>query len=136
MIYAIDINETRDYVCKADEKSEKPTVWKVGVIDSITMSKLDKVDVEYNMDTEDTKIKANLMGRELEFVRHGLKGWQNFCDRSGQEIKPEFITVGRAGGSSQILSDKVLQKIPADVIRELAAEIRKGNVLSENERKN
>ena len=136
MIYAIDINETRDYVCKADEKSEKPTVWKLGVIDSITMSKLDKVDVEYNMDTEDTKIKANLMGRELEFVRYGLKGWQNFCDKNGQEIKPEFNTIGRAGGSSQVLVDRVLQKIPADVIREIAQGIRKGNVLSESERKN
>ena len=126
MITAIDVDSIRDYVCKADRSlpKEEQTVWKIGVIDSVTMAKLDQLDVEFNPDSEEAKVKANLLGRELDYVRYGLK------------IKPLTNTIARAGESLQIISDKTLKRIPSDVIRELAAAIKNDNKLSDAEIKN
>ena len=138
MITAIDVDSIRDYVCKADRSlpKEEQTVWKIGVIDSVTMAKLDQLDVEFNPDSEEAKVKANLLGRELDYVRYGLKGFENFKDKSGVEIKPLMNTIARAGESLQIISDKTLKRIPPDVIRELAAAIKNDNKLSDAEIKN
>ncbi len=138
MIMAIDVDSVRDYVCKADRPlpKEEQTVWKIGVIDSVTMAKLDQLDVEFNPDSEEAKVKANLLGRELDYVRYGLKGFENFKDKSGAEIKPLINTIARAGESIQIISDKTLKRIPPDIIRELAAAIKNDNKLSDAEIKN
>ena len=138
MITAVDIDETRDYVCKADRDNPaaEQTTWKLGAIDSITMGKLDRMDVEFNPDTQDTKVQANILGREIEFVRHGLKGWANFKDSKGNEVKENFLTVGRVGGSVKQVHDDVLRRIPISVIKELAQAIREQNVLGDAERKN
>lgn len=138
MITAIDIDATREYTCKAERElpEAERTVFKLGTIDSITMGKLDRMDVEFNSETNDTKVQANILGREIEFVRHGLKGWTNFKDSKGVEVQENFITVGRVGGSVKQLHDDVLRRIPVAVIKELAQAIREQNVIGEPERKN
>lgn len=138
MITAIDVDAVRDYITKSDRAlpKEQQTVWKIGVIDSVTMARLDELDVEFNPDSEEAKVRANLMGRELDYVRYGLKGWENFKDKSGQEIKPIMNTMSRAGEVFQIISDKTLKRIPPDVIRELALAIKGENKLKAYEIKN
>lgn len=138
MIRAVDVDAVCDYVCKSDRAlpEAEQTRWKIGVIDSVTMAKLDQMDVEFNPQSDEAKIKANLLGRELEFVRYGLKGWENFKDKNSQEIKPIFNTLSRAGQAQEILSDKSLRVIPQEVIKELSSVIRGTSTLSEEEAKN
>ena len=66
MITAIDVDAVRDYICKADRAlpKEQQTVWKIGVIDSVTMARLDELDVEFNPDSEEAKVRA----KDLDFV--------------------------------------------------------------------
>lgn len=138
MIKAVDIDEKSDYVAKSDRDlpESEQTIWKIGVIDSITMSKLERMDIQFNAETNDTKIQANVLGREIEMVRYGLKGWENFKDSRGEPVKCEKSLVGSAGGSREELTDRCIRQIPIEIIKELAEVIRTQNVVGEAERKN
>lgn len=138
MVMAIDIDAKREYVIKVerDKDISKQTKWILGVIDAVTLAKIDQMDVSYNDSTSETKITANILGRELEFVRYGLKGWENFKDKAGKTVSPRFTTISKAGLASQVLHNDSLCKIPNSVIRELAGEIRKDSALTDEEIKN
>lgn len=138
MVKAIDIDAVSEYVCKEDRRlpEEEQTIWKIGVLDSLTIADISQMDVEFDPGSKEQKIRANIAGRELDNVRYGLKGWNNFKDAKGQEIKAMFNTISKGGRSAQTLHDNCLKQIPPRIIQELAEEIKKSNELSEVEEKN
>lgn len=138
MVKAVDIDAVSDYICKEDRDlpKDQQTIFKVGVLDSLTMADISQMDVEFNPESKEKKIRANIAGRELDYVRHGLKGWENFKDATGQEIQARFDTVSRGGRTTKTLHDSCLRQIPAKVIKELAEAILDINELSERDEKN
>lgn len=136
-ITAIDINETRDYICEVDRIGEaQPAIWKLGVLDALTRAKVEKQDVSWNPMNDEAKITTNFSGREVEYVRYGLRGFLNFLDKEGKEIPFKTTTIGTVGRGYQVVADDTLRRIPIAVIKELAREISKDNTLTDSERKN
>ena len=135
-IKAVDIDASQDYIIKCDKDSKEPTIWKIGNIDSLTLSEIEVTDVTYDEKNSHTQFKANILGREIELVRNGLKGWSNFNDQEGKPINFTTVSVSRGGKTKLVVSDMALRRIPTFVIKELAEAIRGLNKLTEEEVKN
>jgi len=72
---------------------------------------------------------------QLDIVRFGLKGWQNFLGADGKERPFKTKRLSRGGKSYEVVSDESLAYLPVRVIRELADVILNWNQLSEEEKK-
>lgn len=137
MICGVDINEVEDYVIKGDVNS--PTIWKIGVLDSITTAMVDDITTTFEMPeliSTQPKTTLNLKMKNIEVVRYGLRGFTNFKDKTGNDIVYKVKEVARGGKKYSIVADEIMAIIPANVINELADVITKKNVLSETEIKN
>ena len=139
-IQALDLASERKYISKSD-KGKEPTVWYIGVLDTRIRKKIEDVGLEYEFDPnapESAKAKSSLnIGKsELDLVAFGLKGFDNFLLPSGKKV--QFKTDKRIEGNKQyhVLAEEIISIIPANIITELANEIKKVNVVSEKERKN
>lgn len=136
----IDLAEVVDYVSKLD-KEEPKTIWKLGVLDTRMRKQLEDLGIEYETDpaqptTGKAKVKLNLGKSELEFVSFGLKGFENFFDKNGEQI--HFKTEGRIvnGKPYHVVAEEILKIIPGNIITELAVKIKEINNIGEAERKN
>lgn len=137
-----NILDTVDFISKYDTDKEHPTIWKLGMFDSVVRAKIQDFITTYEADPSNPKnIKArvtiNLSERMLDIVRFGLKGIENFMHPQTQKlIQFDTVSVVRFGKNCNIVSDEVLKFIPFEVIEELAGEISKQNKLTEEETKN
>jgi hypothetical protein len=138
MVKAVNIDAVFDYVCKDDKglPKEEQTTWKIGVLDSLTMADVSQMDVSFDPGSKEQCVRANIAGRELDYVRYGLKGWDNFKKANGEDIKPRFNTISKGGRPAQVLHDDCLRQIPPKIIRELSEVILNENGLSESGEKN
>ncbi|MCK5057086.1 MAG: hypothetical protein KAT34_10550 [Candidatus Aminicenantes bacterium] len=140
MITGVNIYETRDYVSKDDPDKEKPTIFKIGLLDSQMKSHiLDKVsDFELSSDNpdDDTKINYRTNERNLSLVKFGVKDIENLLDpQTAEPIKIKPDTVNRFGKSYEILPDRILNMLRLKIITELALEILKEvNITKEAEK--
>ncbi|MFA5316202.1 MAG: hypothetical protein WC369_02120 [Dehalococcoidales bacterium] len=121
----INIGETRNFISKHDQDKEHPTVFKIGILDSIVMSGL--------LDALEFDAQHQIKSKHrysMELVRFGLKGIENFS----AEFKTTKIV--RWGQEYEVVDNLTIARIPVLVIDEIAGEIMDDNVLSEGERKN
>lgn len=72
---------------------------------------------------------------DLEVVRFGLKGWENFQDARGNDVA--FRTVERIlqGKKYVVVESDDLARMAPELVRELAREIRAINSVTEDEAK-
>ena len=141
-IIGITLDTTYDYQSEYDSSRGTPeaTTFTVGTLDSRIFGMLrDKAMVISSDPTNpDGDTETILKGNEVAFlfVQYGLKGWENFKDSKGNDIK--FKTVKRTHGekSYTVADPELVKLIPGVVITELAAEIRKSNDLEVAEEKN
>ncbi len=139
-ITAVDVGKTRDYIAKNDPDRENPTVWKLGILDARIKSYLEDAATSFEFGAGgaegQAKTTLNLNAQAVEIVRFGLKGFSNFVDVDGKEVK--FDTIARAvgGKSYNVVAESVLSLIPYNTIKELAKDIQKDNEFSEQEEKN
>jgi hypothetical protein len=138
----INITETKDYVSKHETNKESPTIWKIGILDSILKSKIQDVITTYEADPANPKsikamAKVNVEERALDIVRFGLRGIENFLHpQTGKPIQFETISVNRFGKNYNLVSDEIIKVIPSKVLSELAEEISKQSGITEEETKN
>ena len=121
-ITGISLSETKDYVSNLDNIEPK-TIWKLGVLDAEVFASLGE-------------LVNNPLKMMLEIVRFGLKGFENFKDANGNDVK--FATISRNVGpyNYKVVSDSVLKIIPSNIINELGSEILQMSKLGESEAKN
>lgn len=154
---AVSSAHTWEYVCKADpghpdniKKAREdgslaegadvpqPTIWELGSVASRVMAWAEDETAEVRdlAGSQTAAIRQNHTAREL--VRTGLRGWRNFLDDEGNEVPvPQRKRRNIAGVDVACLPDNDgLDLVPLPVIRELADELRKGNVVTEDDRKN
>ena len=132
---AIDINEVRDFILPEDK--ENPTIFKIGVIDSRIRSKIRDETATFDDALSSTKInQLKIATTGLEYVRFGLKGFENFLDKNDKPIEFKTETIKFAGRTYEVVAESILNMLSDDVIMALGAEIMKGNKLSEKEIKN
>jgi hypothetical protein len=140
MLVALRLSAVRDFVSASDVGTER-TIFKLGVLDSITRSSLEDAHTQFTVDTTGTggqaQMKISRRARDMEIVRHGLRGWDNFQDAEGNQVKFETTSrPGPAGTSVPLVSDACLKMIPYALIEELAREILKDNTISKEDEGN
>ena len=120
-IKGISLGETKEFYSQYD-KDEPKTKWIIGALDSEVFDLLGE-----------DKNPLRLMS---DAVRFGLKGFENFKDGNGNEVK--FNTVSRAVGpyNYKVVADNIMKIIPPQVKTELGMEILKISRLNEDEAKN
>lgn len=139
MIRPINVGETIKYHLKDD--NEDPTIFVIGILDSLIKSNLTDLGMVYKYNPDAPKeslaeARMDISKQELEFVRFGVKKIENFKDKDGKDIP--FKTVKRMVGvvEYQIVSDETLKYIPLNAIRELANVIAAENKIGDQQRKN
>jgi len=138
----INAAETVEYISKYETDKENPTVWILGLIDQQTRDRIDDMSTSYEVDPkagEEGKAKAvfHFNRARTELVRAGLKGFRGFIDpKTGQEIEFKTMPTHKFGGVRQILHDEILNRIPRDVLKELADKIDALNKMTGQEEKN
>lgn len=120
-IKGISLGEVRNFISQYDNEEPK-TIWKLGALDSEIFDLLGE-----------DKNPLRLMS---DAVRFGLKGFENFKDENGNEMK--FNTVSRAVGSYnyKVVADNIMKILPPQLKSELGVEILKMSKLNEEEIKN
>jgi hypothetical protein len=132
MSIAFNRNATREYVLKSDT-SETKTIFVLGLFDLFVHAKLVR-----ELPTTDTE-KFNLIEHPefmFDLLRHGLRGWKNLVDESGQlvEFKTDEKEVSGVGKRTIVSDDSLLQLNLLQAV-EIAMEVIKDNFLSSLEKK-
>jgi hypothetical protein len=121
-ITGISLSETKDFISTSDT-SEPKTIFKLGVLDAEAFASLGE-------------FVNNPLKMMLEIVRFGLKGFENFKDSNGNEVKFSAISKSVSSYNYKVVSDSVLKIIPSHIINEIGAEIMQMSKLGESEAKN
>lgn len=139
---ALNINQTKVIQSKFEDNKDLPTKWHIRGIDHITYTAIEDMCTEYEVDPEafsNAKARSvmHFNRKKLDLVRTGLIDVEDFIDPQTEKVvKFQSIATNRFGKSKNIVSDEFLKLIPSPVLDELAEEIMKMTVISEEERKN
>ena len=141
---ALKINSVIDCIDPQDPDKDNPTIWKLGILDSMIKAELDdEVTVfESNQskgDQDNTRARTELKINQakLQYVRFGLKGFENYLDpETDKPVVFDTTSVARGGKNYNVVSDKIMRAIPSDLLARLADKIKKLNEMTEQERKN
>lgn len=121
----INLGETHDFVSQRDKDKESPTVFKIGILDSITRAGL--IDI---LETDALGRPKNQYKYSVEVVRFGLKGIENF------PFEFKTVKIVRWGQEYEVVDNSILGRIPIKVIDEIAGKILDYNIISGEEEKN
>ena len=119
-----------------DAPEDQKTKWIVGAIDLMVRSYIQDNTISWVQQAEGGMQMINrTASRDFEVCRFGLKGFENFKDDKGGDIK--YNTVDRALFNKvyKVVDDAVLNKVPGPVIAELAAHIIEINTATDELRK-
>ena len=140
MPVAFDETEVRDYSFPWDTDENK-TVWKIGVLDTPLRAYLTDRLTDFSYGKGDMSAPADITLHQnimyLEAIRYGIKGWENFKDKSGNDIPylTEMISISKLGNRLGI-KDFSLRKIRYEWIEDLGKEVMRLNKLDKEEEKN
>ncbi len=135
MISPIPIGQIKDFTLPNDKKD--PTIWKIGVLDSIVKTLLMSRTLDIKIENSQTKSypTAATLELDIDILRFGLKGWQNFkLNGKDVEIKKEKENLGKE--DYDVLSRDSIKFIPRGIITTLANEIYISSEVSDDEEKN
>ena len=129
---------TEDFILPADSKSDKPTVFRVGVLDTLLRVHIDDEHTTLTRILTGTKLTdAEMHHKYLEMVRFALRGWSNFKDLSGADVpfETEKFIVPKVGERLG-MTDACLNRLDAVDVMSIGMQISKLNTVSRAERKN
>lgn len=135
----INISEVKTFISKGETDKENPTVYHIGVLDSIVKAyiedKTSGFEVFSGKPDEEAQVRLDLAMRGVLTVKFGVKKVDNLIDpETNKPVHYESETVMIAGKPYPALPDKVLAMMSN--IQELANVVLTRNGLSEEERKN
>lgn len=141
MFTGIDINATRKFVSKLDPDANNPTVFHIGVLDPVLRAEIDDESSSYEMSSanpnEKAKVKLNWNKRQINAVKFGLRGMENFLDpQTNKPVEVKFETVHYAGKMRPALPDRIIAMFPSELRQELSEAILSESKLTGDERKN
>jgi hypothetical protein len=139
MLTAFDATEVDEFTFPND--TEPKTIFKIGVLDTVLRAHLNDMLTRYELSSpngdDPAGVNINLEGMRLQAVRFGLKGWDNFKDKHGNEIKFDTVSVAVKGvGNRDGLSPRALAAIRHEWIEPLGNAILNGNKFNKEEIKN
>lgn len=137
---AVCSGEVRNYESPNDPDPKSPTKFKLGVIEHRVRLYIDDLTTEFEISSKNPKdsakatMRVSLRGYNL--VRFGLKGFENFKDKNGEDIGFSEDRIPVDGKSYTVVSEKVMTLLPYALISELAQQLDKQNTMSDEERGN
>ncbi|TAK56695.1 MAG: hypothetical protein EPO24_10895 [Bacteroidetes bacterium] len=140
MIFALDIDETRVYSLACDTQEPK-TIFHLGVVDGVLLSAIEDTQTQFAVSNAGSSgapdISVNVHGKNVELVKFGLKGWENFKDKKNNHIqfKTQSYSIPRVGSRVGI-HEECLKRLSKAVIAELAGEILNASELTKAQEKN
>jgi hypothetical protein len=120
---------------------EGATVFKLGVLDvflmgqiydrstKVTRSIVDNPDGDINVITQ-------VNATNIDAVKFGLKGWQNFKDGGGNDLPFQSVKQFIMGREYEVCADETLRLLGIQLIQELAGKIKEASEVSKVEVKN
>lgn len=141
-VRALDLNKTHRYVTKADRPSPEAeqTVFILGTLSSRDIGRIKDMATSFRMGGEtaeegvDTKIERTKMN--FEAVRLALKGWENFLDAEGNAVPFKSFNRDVNATSKDVVAPDLLDRIPLDVVNELADFVLAQHTLEDADGKN
>lgn len=134
MLRGININETSKYVSKSDPDPKNPTIFQLGVLDSFAMAHIEDQTTKYDFSGEAPNVQINAGARAILTVKFGIKGIEGLIDpHTSSPIKVTLEKQLIDGREYSIVPDSILSMLPRHIFSELSEEIRKANVISEEE---
>ncbi len=124
MLTGVTLVEEFPFYSQYDTAAEADkTKFLLGPIDVQIRSRINDDTNEWLQTDAGMKLTTKGMARNLELIRFGLKGVENFKDKTGNDIKITFVNRIVGGIPYQVVSETFLNTIPMLVIRELADKI-------------
>lgn len=138
MATPVNASYTEEYTLIADRKSASPTIFNVGVIDTLMRLHIDDEHTTLTRVKNGTKMTDRAIHHKyLELVRFGLRGWSNFKKVDGSDVKfeTEIVNVPQVGDRIA-LTDATLSTLDAVDVVELGIKVADLNTLTREQRKN
>lgn len=143
-IRALNLGATRPYESVLDADRGKPgaTVFSLGTLDSRVRGYLKDLMTKFKVSQESISsgesVETSMSQSEVDFetVRWGLRGWKNFQDAKGNDIKFETKAKNLGGSSTpyQVVPSDLVAMIPVEIVTELAGELRKSMEVTPEEK--
>ncbi len=86
--------------------------------------------------SDEIGIKTRVNQTNIDAVRHGLAGFQNFLDAKGNHIKFSTTKIVVNGRDYEVADDETMRKLGIRLIQELATRIKEISEVSAEEEKN
>lgn len=118
---------------KMDLAPEKPTVYKIG-----NLTQADRVYLGDLTNTPSLREGQMLMTsrntmRMYEYVKRGLKGWENQLDHEGKPVEFKLATMQDQDGTMRpCVSEESMNILPRSIIFDIAEQIRDKNGMTED----
>lgn len=148
-ITGLNLNATRIYVSDYDptkgtpEEAKSATKWKIGTLDSRVQGYLKDMATKFtvsqsSMASGDDSVETSVSQAEQNFerVRFGLKGWDNFQDSDGNDIKYTTRKKQLPGSPStyNVVPAELIALIPEDIVTELSFQIRQDQEMRDEQK--
>ena len=138
--HQINLHSTEKYSLESDTE-EPRTVFILGPIDAPLMAAIDDDQTVYKFDRAqpdaETGMVLRLNQRHVEFVRFGLKGWENYLDSESKPV--QYLTQDYpidGLGTRTGIKESLLRAMSLEDISKLAGRIKRLNELTREQEKN
>ena len=138
MAHPVNSSYSEEYTLIADRKSPTPTVFTLGVLDTLLRVHIDDSHTTLTRLIKGVKMsESQVHHKYLEMVRYARRGWRGFKRADGTEVpfdaKP--IEIPQVGIRTAV-TDEALANLDAVDLMELGIRISQLNTVSREQRKN
>lgn len=139
-IIALDVNATREFSLKADQGPDK-TVFEIGLLDAPLRAYIEDKVMAFSVNpsgasSDPAAVNLNTNRRDIEVLKFGLRGWRNFRNLQGGDVKFERISESVPGvGNRYVVSGECLRYLDIEWIKEIAKAIIGDNFLTDDDKK-
>ncbi len=131
-ITGISIAETSEFILPFDSaktKDEGATVFILGSLDAYQRAELNDSVVRMVQTEAGMELIPNRNSAALRAARYGIRGWENFKDEKGNDIKFESVTEIKNNKSYTIAKASCLEKLPATALIAIGEEVMRLNTV-------
>lgn len=138
-IIGINLAAEKSHVSVYDpaKGTDEATKFLYGSLDSrilgILQDRATSIKVNTSAPEDDVDTQINSKAFQFEVCQFGIKGWENFKDRDGNDIAFRTIKLNRGGKTYKVVDPAILSQVPGVVLEELSGVIMAANQLSEEE---
>lgn len=135
-VKALSLGSTRKYELKSDPDrgTDGATRFIIGTLDSRTVGRINDaattMHVNPSRPDEEIETSINTSVRNFMACEFGLRGWENFKDDKGNDIKFRTVSRRHGGQSYAVVDPEIMNLLPYDVVAELANEVLSDNTMS------